>query len=254
MGETLAELREVVVRRRSRIRLGPLTLAIHRGEFWGVVGPNGAGKTTLLNTLAGLLSPSEGTVWAPPRKQIGFLLQRHDFLPDLPFTVEDVVLFGRTGRVGPGRPFRPADREAARGALALLGLQEMSDRLYRELSGGEQKKTQLARLLAQEADLLLLDEPGAGLDLAAQEQLTLRVGDLHRRTGRTFVMVTHEIDRLPAECRQVLLLKEGRALASGPPEEVFRKEILSDLYGCPMEVVSRGGRFHAFSLGGGPIP
>lgn len=254
MGETIAELREIVVRRGGRNLLGPLSLAVGRGEFWGVVGPNGAGKTTLLKTLAGLLSPSEGTVSAPPRKGIGFLLQHHAFLPDLPFTVEDVALFGRTGRIGPGRPFRPEDRESARNALALLGLEGMRDRLYRELSGGEQKKAQLARLLVQEADLLLLDEPAAGLDLAAQEQLTLLAGDLHRRTGRTFVMVTHEIDRLPAECRRILLLKEGRSLAAGPPEETFRPELLMALYGCPMEVVSRGGRFHAFSLGGGPDP
>lgn len=249
MGETIAELRDVMVRRRGRNLLGPLSLAVERGDFWGLVGPNGAGKTTLLNTLAGLQTPSAGTVRVPPRKEIGFLLQHHAFLPDLPFTVEDVALFGRTGRVGLGQPLRREDRQAARAALALLGLEGMGDRLYRELSAGEQKKAQLARLLAQEAELLLLDEPAAGLDLAAQEQLTHMAGDLHRRTGRTFVMVTHEIDRLPAECRRVLLLKEGRPLAVGSPEETFRAETLTTLYGCPMEVLRRDGRFHAFSRG-----
>jgi ABC-type Mn2+/Zn2+ transport system ATPase subunit len=254
VGETVAELRDAVIRRGGRTLLGPLSLAIGRGDFWGVVGPNGAGKTTLLKTLAGLLTASGGRVSGPPRKSIGFLLQHHAFLPDLPFTVKDVALFGRTGLSRPGRPFRPEDHEAARRALALLGLEGLSDRLYRELSGGEQKKAQLSRLLSQEADLLLLDEPGAGLDLPAREQLTSSIGALHRQTGRTFVMVTHEIDRLPAGCSRALLLKEGRALAEGPPEEVFRPETLSRLYGCPMEVVSRGGRFHVFSPDGGAIP
>jgi len=254
VGETVAELREAAVRRGGRTLLGPVSLRIGRGEFWGIAGPNGAGKTTLLKVLAGLLPPSEGHASGPPRGRIGVLLQHHAFLPDLPFTVEDVALFGRTGIAGLGRPFRPEDREAAREALDRLGLGGMKDRLYRDLSGGEQKKAQLARLLAQDADLLLLDEPAAGLDLAAQEQMTLLAGDLHRRTGRTFVMVTHEIDRLPAECGRVLLLREGRVLAAGPPREVFLPETLSALYGCPMEVVSRGNRFHAFSLGGGPAP
>jgi ABC-type Mn2+/Zn2+ transport system ATPase subunit len=254
VGETVAELRDAIVRRGGRSLLGPLTLTVERGDFWGVVGPNGAGKSTLLRTLAGLQPLSEGRSTVPPRKSVGFLLQHHACLPDLPFTTEDVALFGRTGLAPLGRPFRPADREAARRALSLLGLEGMRDRLYRDLSGGEQKKAQLARLLSQEAEILLLDEPTAGLDLSAQEQLTGLIGDLHRQTGRTFVMVTHEIDRLPAGCGRVLLLREGRALAQGSPADIFLSETLSRLYDSPMEVVSRGGRFHAFVRSGEAAP
>ena len=251
MGEAVAELRDVAVRRGRRILLGPLSLSIGRGEFWGIVGPNGAGKTTLLRTLAGLEPASEGLALLPPRRDIGFLLQHHAFYPDLPFSVEEVALFGRTGLARLGRRFRPDDRRAVDEALRLLGLDGMRKRLYRDLSGGEQKKAQLARLLAQEAGFILLDEPSAGLDLSMQEQLTRLINDLYRRTGRTFIMVTHEIDRLPPCCGRALLMKEGRPLAEGPPAQVFRADALSRLYGCAMEVVVREGRFHAFSQGGG---
>ncbi len=250
MGGTVVELKDAVVRRGGRIVLGPVSIEIRRGEFLGVVGPNGAGKTTLLNALAGLLPLSEGRASGPPKKSVGYLLQRHDFFPDIPFTVEDVALFGRTGHAGLGRSFSEADRDAARRALEMIGLEGMRHRLYRDLSGGEQKKAQLARILSQEADLFLLDEPAAGLDLSAQEHLTRLIGDLHRKTGRAVVMVTHEIDRLPGECGCAVLLKDGKILETGPPEEVFRSETLWRLYGCPMEVVRRGDRYHAFCAGG----
>ncbi|NQU43302.1 ATP-binding cassette domain-containing protein, partial [bacterium] len=169
---TLVELMQAQVQRDGRTLLGPLDMRIEADEFWGIVGPNGAGKSTLLKVLAGALSLTSGTIhfsncdsprsWI--RRNVGLLFQHHDFLPDLPFTVEDVVGFGRSGRAGIGRPLGKSDREAVRCALADLGLESFRKRLYRELSGGERQKVQLARLVAQEAVLLLLDEPTAGLD------------------------------------------------------------------------------------------
>jgi ABC-type cobalamin/Fe3+-siderophores transport system ATPase subunit len=251
----------VTVRRGGRTVLGPLDLEVAAGQLWGVVGPNGAGKSTLLRVIAGLERVNGGTVrvlGACPRargrarERIGFLLQRHEFLPEVPFTVEDVIGFGRVARSGWGPVRRRSEAtHAIEDALEALGLAPMRHRLYRELSGGERQKVQLARLLAQDADVYLLDEPAAGLDLDWQEQLTRRIGELWRRTAAAVVMVTHEVDRLPTGCDRALLLKDGQTVAAGAPESVLTSEILSELYGCEMVVRREGGRFHAHSAGPG---
>jgi ABC-type cobalamin/Fe3+-siderophores transport system ATPase subunit len=246
MAQTLIECAQARVEYRGGAGLGPVDLRIEQGDFWGVVGPNGAGKSTLLRLLAAQIAPSSGALkWA--EIDTAFMLQHHDYSVELPFRVRDVVGFGaiRFRKYGfmPGR----AERDLVDNALRDLGLLELRDRLYRELSGGEQRKVQFARLAAQGAHLLLLDEPTAGLDLDWQERVTGLAADFHQRRQRTLVMVTHDVDRLPDCCNKVLLLKDGNVLGLGAPAEVFLPEILSELYSCRVEVVRRGGRYHAFS-------
>ena len=257
MGAALIELKEAIAAWRGRPVLGPLDLRLEAGDFLGVVGPNGAGKTSLLRLLAGRLPLHGGQrVVSPPpagqaltgaeerawtRRAVGWLFQRQEDPGQVPFTVRDVVGFARVGAAASG------DGEAVSEAMALLGILPLADRLYRELSGGEQQKVHLARLCARHPELYLLDEPTAGLDLDWQERLTQLVETLYRHSGRTVVMVTHDVDRLPACCRRVLLLKHGRCVALGAPADVLTADTLSGLYDCPMVVVGRGGRFHAFS-------
>ncbi len=254
----VVECQGLEVRRQGRTVLGPLDLEVLPGDLVGVVGPNGAGKSTLLRALAGVDPPAAGRleVCGQPldrrcgrrsalRVEVGSLLQHHEFSPDLPLSVAEVVGFGRVGRrsllARPG----PEDAEAVERAVASLGLGPLRSRLYRELSGGERRKVQLARLLAQGARLLLLDEPAAGLDLEWQERLTGLVGLLHRDAGAAVVMVTHEVGHLPASCTRVVLLRAGRAVASGRPAEVLRPDLLTATYGCAMAVAEEAGRYHA---------
>lgn len=248
----LAEGRGLVVERRGEILVGPVDFTIGPREFWGIVGPNGAGKSTLLRAIAGLEPITRGTLDVATngeRTRIGLLFQHHDFVPEIPFTVCDVVSFGRSANVGFGWIRREQDRQAVDRAMELLEIGGMRSRLYRELSGGERQKAQLARLIAQEADLLLLDEPAAGLDLDWQERLKVLVMDLHQKSDVAVVMVTHEVHHLPPCCDRVLLLRGGQPLATGTPQDVFTPERLSELYGCRMEVTRRGNRYFAQSLG-----
>lgn len=254
MAEALAALDGIVVRRRGKAVLGPLSMEISSGQFWGVVGPNGSGKTTLLSTLAGLLPHTQGTavrfhrpiprgVLRRAGPDLGLLFQEQEYRHELPLSVLDVVQFGRIGHRD------PEPEQTARAVLRNLGLLAFENRLYRELSGGERRLVQLARLAAQAPRLLLLDEPGAGLDLDWQERMTQMVADLHHALGGAVVMVTHEVDRLPACCNQALLLTEGQVLSQGRPEEVFTAARLSALFRCPVVVTPSRGRFFARSAG-----
>jgi iron complex transport system ATP-binding protein len=259
----MIRLKAVEVIRNKKNILGPISLQIKENDFIGVIGPNGAGKSTLLNVLLGLEPVSRGQIelWgqkfaAPGRafrntvkKKLGVLFQNHQYLPDIPFTAEDIIFFGRSGSSPTGFAYGQYDHDAVEQAIATLELQGLRKRLYRDLSGGEQQKVQLARLLAQKSTVLLLDEPSAGLDLDWQERLTKIVADIFLRARKTIIMVTHDIDRLPACCKKLLLLKNGTVLASGQPLATSRPEVLSELYGCHMEVVIRKGRIHAFSQG-----
>lgn len=259
MPETLIEAADVAIWYGARRALGPLNLTVRRGEFWGIVGPNGAGKTTLLHALAGLTPRVEGklavcghSACAMPRSQalrqaVGVLLQHHDYVPEAPFTVEDVVGFGRTALGTLGRRWLASDRDAVERALGVLGLTGFRTRLYRELSGGERRKVQIARLLAQESELLLMDEPVAGLDMDWQERLTCLAGALHCEHGKTVLFVTHDVANLPGCCTNVLLLNRGQTFAIGAPAEVLCPDVLSRLYGCPICVERRGDRYVAFA-------
>lgn len=246
MGKTLIECGEVEFRADGKLLLGPISMRIEEGDYWGVVGPNGAGKSTLLRVLSGQLRPTAGRV-KMGYVSIGFMLQHHNYSEQLPFRVRDVVGFGVVDARSFGVGLKSQKRKLVADAISRLGLESIQNRLYRELSGGEQRKVQFARLAAQGAKLDLLDEPTAGLDLDWQERVTELAARFHVNSGRTIVMVTHDVDRLPDCCNKVLLLKQGRALRSGGPSEVFQPHYLSELYGCEVEVVERAGRFHAFS-------
>ncbi|MFC1490271.1 ABC transporter ATP-binding protein [Candidatus Latescibacterota bacterium] len=263
MAKAIIQCNDVVVCNKNKTILGPLSLHVHPGEFWGIVGPNGAGKSTLLKAISGLLSLSSGNISlfgeivssqkkrspAAIRKRIGILLQYHNYYPDLPVTVEDVVFFGRVGLRGIGKSFSADDRSAVEKAIDEFDLMSIRKRLYRELSGGEKRKSHLARLVAQGSDILLLDEPTAGLDLDWQERLTHLTEKLYRIHGKTVVMVTHDVDRLPSCCNRILLLKDGEIVAAGKPADVLIDKTLSELYGCKIEVREKNNRYHAYSMG-----
>jgi iron complex transport system ATP-binding protein len=216
-----------------------VTMRVAEGEFVGLIGPNGSGKTTLLRVISGVLAPSEGEVLLrdAPLRTIGKrrLAQMMACLPqelasDLAFTVREIVLMGRSPHLSRiGRETRQ-DSEAAEKAMALADIADIADRFMTEISGGERQRAFIAMCLAQEPQILLLDEPTSHLDVGHQLSLLDLVKRLNRRSGMTVVAVFHDLNLASEYCDRLLLLHQGRAEALGSPQEVLTAEIIRRVY------------------------
>ncbi|MCK6425585.1 MAG: ABC transporter ATP-binding protein [Burkholderiaceae bacterium] len=219
-------------------------LALHPGALLCLLGPNGAGKTTLLRTLLGLLPARAGRIWLDGRplaalrpveraRLLAYVPQAAGAL--LPLPVEDVVLMGRTAHLRPLRDPAPADRRAAAAALERLQIGPLAGRRFDELSGGERQLVLLARALAQQARVLLLDEPCAGLDPGHQVRLLQALRDL-ACDGHALLFTSHLPEHALALQAQALLLADGRLDGPAPAATLLAGPRLSALYGTPMEV------------------
>ena len=220
---------------RDSLVLREVPLDLPQGVVLGVIGPNGAGKSTLLKAVVGLLKPAKGTVacFGQPlhkvRRRVGYMRQASSVDWDFPTTVSDVVLMGTYGGLGWFRRPRTKERDVAAAALRRVGIPHLAHRPISQLSGGERQRTFLARLLAQEPDLLLLDEPFAGVDAASQETITNVLHGL-RDEGRTVVIVHHDLATVPTLCDWTCLLNRT-VMGFGPTKEVFTDEMVKQAYG-----------------------
>ena len=220
---------------RDSLVLREVTLDLPQGVVLGVIGPNGAGKSTLLKAVVGLLKPAKGTVacFGQPlqkvRRRVGYMRQASSVDWDFPTTVSDVVLMGTYGGLGWFRRPGTKERDVAVAALKRVGIPHLAHRPISQLSGGERQRTFLARLLAQQPDLLLLDEPFAGVDAASQEAITSVLHEL-RDEGRTVVIVHHDLATVPTLCDWTCLLNRT-VMGFGPTKEVFTDEMVKQAYG-----------------------
>ncbi|WP_369142860.1 anchored repeat-type ABC transporter ATP-binding subunit [Streptomyces sp. R44] len=211
--EELLRVRSVSVALGGRTAVADVSLAVSGGELVGLLGPNGAGKTTLLRAVLGLIAPSSGAVDAPG--PVGYVPQRHEFAWDFPIDVAGAVLSGRTRTVGRLRRPRPGDRAAADEALERAGLTALRRRPIGELSGGQRQRVLVARALAAEPRLLLLDEPFTGVDVPTQDLLNEMFGRLAAE-GRGLLMTTHDLAAAARTCTRVLLLNRTLVAEGGP--------------------------------------
>lgn len=240
---------QVQVAHRGRMLLKDISLNLKNGEFLGIVGPNGAGKSTLLMALLGFrpiisgkaeilgrdIRRMSGSGWADIRKRIGYLPQKPEIDPFFPITVEEVVLMGRLSHRGFMQTLTAKDRTVAETSLHALGVDHLRHRPFGQLSGGEQQKVQLARILTQEPEIILFDEPMSGLDLKWQYRLGEIIEGLAQKRKTGLIMITHEPQHLPPSCREVALLHSGEILAAGPRDDLLSEELLSRLYDCRVE-------------------
>lgn len=218
--------------RRTVVR--DITLDVRAGGLLVLIGTNGSGKSTLLKTVAGLLPPLGGTVsvlgHAPgedPRRT-SYLPQHPVSSHTLPIRVADVVAMGRFARRGLIRPLRADDRRAINDAMSRTGAVDVANRAIRDLSGGQQQRAHLAQVLAWDADIILLDEPSAGLDVNGRATVE-RIVDEERARGATVVLATHELS--DAERADTVVLLAQRVVACGPPSTTLRDEHLRECYG-----------------------
>jgi ABC-type cobalamin/Fe3+-siderophores transport system ATPase subunit len=228
--------------------------------FVGILGPNGSGKTTMLKVLAGTRKPAGGRVMLDGQDLVRIpraaLARRMAVVPQethlaFDYTVLEVVLMGRYPHLGAFEIEGPRDYAVAREALAATGTDTFEDRAFATLSGGEKQRVVIAAALAQiasasggPAPLLLLDEPTAALDLAYQLEIASLLRELRQRMPLSIVLSTHDLNFASSLCTSLVLLKEGRVLASGPTEQVLTVSGVRDLYGVDAEVTRHGAAGH----------
>jgi zinc transport system ATP-binding protein len=208
--------------------LAGVDLAVEAGEFVAVAGPNGGGKTTLLRIVLGLLRPTIGTAslfgapahdGRPRRVRIGYLPQRGQLALDAPATVREVVSAGRVPGAGIFGPLRARDREVVAEAIARVGLTHEADTPVARLSGGQQQRAFIAKAIACEPRLLVLDEPTTGVDVESQEALAALLDRLHRELSVTVLYASHEFGAVERFVQRLILVR-GRILFDGPPSEL----------------------------------
>jgi len=256
----VVSLTGVSVRHGTNVVLGPLDLTIDHSDRWVVLGPNGSGKTSLIRILSLYQYPSTGIVevlgerWGRTdirelrkRVAVASAAMREQLRTDL--AVSDVVMTARHAALEPWwHTYDKDDHNKAMWCLVQLGADALADREFGSLSTGEQQRVLLARTLMSEPGLLLLDEPGAGLDLGGREQL---LGDLSRLATSPdtppMVLVTHHTEEIPDNFTHVLLLRDGRVLTSGPIEDSLTADALSDCFGLALDLERRRGRWFVWA-------
>jgi iron complex transport system ATP-binding protein len=252
------EFAGVSVVRGDNTLLDDITWEVEEGQRWVILGPNGAGKTTLLQLAAGRIHPTTGVAGVlgevlgavdvfELRPRIG--LSSAAMAERLPADelVRDVVVTASYGIVGRWHEsYEALDRARAASLLNALGAGHLSERTFGTLSEGERKRVQIARALMTDPELMLLDEPAAGLDLGGREDLVARLGALAADIeAPALVLVTHHVEEIPPSFTDVLLMREGRIVAAGPVEIVLTAANLSETFGLPLVVERHGDRWSA---------
>jgi manganese/zinc/iron transport system ATP- binding protein len=236
------EVHDLTVSYHKKPVLYGVDLLVPCGSLTGIIGPNGAGKSTFVKAVAGILPLTSGWVkifggsYRENCRRVGYVPQRESVDWDFPVNVMDVVLMGRFGRLRLGQRPGKADREAARACLDQVRMLPFADRQIGNLSGGQQQRVFLARALAQESDLYLMDEPFAGVDAATEQAIMEILHDLKSR-GKTILVVHHDLSTA-REYYDRLILLNMRLVAAGPTGEVFTPELLQATYGGRLTILS----------------
>jgi ABC-type Mn2+/Zn2+ transport system ATPase subunit len=230
------------------IALQDISLEIMQGEFVGVIGPNGSGKTTLCRAVLGLMAPLRGSLRVfdcaceelrcHHRARIGYLPQKGMIERHFPVTVLEAVMMGRYGALGLFTRPSAKDETIALEALSHVGMDGHRHTALGELSGGQQQRVFIARALAQQPQILLLDEPTTGLDITTQHNVVELIQQLHKELRLTILLITHDINMIRARVDRLVLLKT-KLYASGTPEEVLKPDILSQVYGKDLVITDK---------------
>lgn len=239
--ESILSLKEVCFRYDDIWAVRDVSFDVKRGEMIGILGPNGSGKTTLLKLMSGIMTPVRGEVFFEGvsllkyrreelAKKIAMVYQQSHFR--FPFTALEVVLMGRFPHLGAFRFEGKRDMEIALNAMKSTNSIEFVNRNIHELSGGERQRVLIALALAQEPELLLLDEPTSFLDLKYRVEIFRLIWELNRTQGITVIVSSHDIELASCYCDRLIMLKKGSVFYSGDPEDVITEENILEVFGC----------------------
>jgi ABC-type cobalamin/Fe3+-siderophores transport system ATPase subunit len=226
--------------------LKDFSLALEPLSFTGLIGPNGAGKTTVFKILSGSLTPHSGSVSLndrpirkiPHRERASCLAMVPQFVATpMPYTVRQIVEMGRISRLSRFGLLSRHDRDQIERAMHEMDIIDMADRPFSNLSGGERQRTVTAASLAQEPEILLLDEPTASLDLGHSVRLMELLTELRSKRGMAIMLISHDIQLCAHYCSRLVLLRNGKITADGSPEEVVTPKIIGETYQCRVETV-----------------
>lgn len=225
--------------------LNGISLTLQSGELVALIGPNGAGKTTLLHILSGILIPQSGRVWVDGKELGGFsrkeIAQRIAVVPqslEVPyaFSVQEMVLLGRTPYLRPWRGVTLNDSQIVEEAMSWVGVGDLASRPFNDLSGGERQQVILAMALAQEPEVLLLDEPTVHLDIAHQLAILELVRRLNQEKRMTVLAAIHDLNLAALYFPRLLLMDRGRLVADGPPKVVLNKDRIASVFGTEVDI------------------
>lgn len=249
MVETAIEMEDVSVRLGNKTVLKDVSVSLDEGTFLGIIGPNGGGKTTFLKVLLGLITPEEGEVRIyekPPSKisyEVGYVPQYSKFDAQFPISVWDVVLMGRVGELGWKPFYSRKDKKIAKRCLKLVNMEDYSNRQISELSGGQQQRVLIARALATEPDILLLDEPTASVDEKIQTSIYELLKKLNENRNMTIILVSHDIGVISSYVNEVACLNKY-FIYHGSDE--LTSEMVEATYECPVDLVAHGHPHRVF--------
>ncbi|KHE91102.1 MAG: metal ABC transporter ATP-binding protein [Candidatus Scalindua rubra] len=226
--------------------LNDLNFEIQKGDFFGIVGPNGAGKTTLLKAILGLLKPIKGKIHflnngRGHKKNIGYVPQHASVDELFPVTVLDMVLMGRYAKMGIFKRPKSNDYSIAEKMMKNVGMENLAKRNYRELSGGQKQRTLIARAMAGEPNILILDEPVEGMDVQGEIVIMELIKILHAEYALTVILVCHDLNII-ANYVKTLSIIHNNTLKLGPVESILNEETMANVYGTQVKIVDIDGQ------------
>jgi zinc transport system ATP-binding protein len=239
------EIDKLTVNLNSREVLKNINLSLDEGKFIGIVGPNGGGKTTLLRVILGLIKPSSGNILVFGRHPeevlkkgniFGYLPQTLKIKPNFPIRVIDVVMMGRYGKIGALRWPREEDRKKALEYISVMGIEELKNESFGHLSGGQQQRASIARALAGEPKILILDEPNTGIDVIGQEDFYHLLNGLRKKINITIIMASHDIGTITSYVDEIACLNYTFHY-HGNPLGALNETVLTELYGKNVDVL-----------------
>jgi ABC-type Mn2+/Zn2+ transport system ATPase subunit len=239
---TQIHLKELSIGYHKKALLTGISLEIKDGDFWGIVGPNGAGKTTFIKTILGSVAPIHGVVEKSPELIVGYVPQRGTLDDIFPLTALDVVLMGRYSKIGLFKRIGEKDRQMASDLLEKVGIPQLAKKPFRELSGGQKQRVLIARGLATEPNILILDEPTDAMDIEGESNIMKLIMSLHEESNITILMITHILNLIANYAKSLIIIHGDGIFEAGETEQLLTDENLKKIYKIDLDVHNLHGQ------------